>query len=117
MSVDVESAAKSHLDAWIHLLDLKAWQVTFTVVDEPIGGDPKLVADNTYTIAGGARCSLIRLYRPLLRSDRDVEEAVIHELLHTLDHGLGESQALHRFIGRLERPLRLARKRATQRRS
>jgi len=116
VTYDIDAAAKRYLDIWIHLLDLKRWSVVFSVVDDPIESNNQLTADNTYQISRGVGASHIRLYRPHLRSNRDVEEAVIHELLHLYDHGLGLPPALHRFIARLERPLRLARKRASTQR-
>ncbi len=57
--------------------------------------------------------SHIRFDKFHIRSDAQAERAVVHELLHIFDHGLGND--LHAFIYRLERPLRLARIRATRR--
>lgn len=106
--LDVEDAARQHVRTWVHLLGLRKWHVTFEVTDDPIEGDPRNVARNDYSPFE----SHLTLYAPRLRTDRDVEEAVIHELLHLFDHGLGLPPALHRFIDRLERPLRMVRKRA-----
>ena len=112
MSFDLDASVKSHLDEWIRLLGSQ-WRVTYEIVDEPIGGDPRAVAQSDYGKAADGRLeSHIRFYRPLVRSDSEAEEAAIHELLHLFDIGLWLPPALHRFIARLERPLRLARKRA-----
>lgn len=108
----VETFIQENLNEWIRLLGVK-WRVTFEIVEQPIGGDPRTAAQSSYGKGDDGRTEThIVFYRALVGNARDAEETVIHEILHTYDFGLGMPPALHRFIARLERPLRMVRKRA-----
>ncbi len=112
MTFDPDSAIKAHLDCWLRLLDLdRRWSVTYELTDDPIAHGAA-VAENIYVKKrDGKNTSRMRFHRPSVLNDRRAEEAVIHEVIHILDHGMKSHE---QFVERLERPLRLARKRASR---
>jgi len=109
-----ERHVQRHLDRWIYLLGLGSWKITFEITAKPIDREVS-VADNHYYIRRtGRREAHIRFDAFGLRTHAQIEKAVLHELLHLLDHGLGDSEALHKYIYRLERPLRRVRMKASR---
>ena len=105
-----ERAIERHVQRWVYLLGLGRWHITWEITDLPIDHEMP-VARNDYTVLrSGRRVSRLRFDRFHIKSDASAEHAVIHELLHLADWGLGND--LHGFITRLERPLRLARRRS-----
>lgn len=110
---DPERALAKHVDRWVHLLGLGRWHITWELTDQPIDHEIP-VARNDYRVKrSGRRVSRIRFDRFHITSDALAERAVIHELLHLSDWGIGND--LHAFIYRLEQPLRRARIRASRR--
>lgn len=109
---DVEDSIRGHLNEWLRLLGLdRQWSVTYDVLEGPITHD-KAVALNVYfKRQDGRRESHITFDAAQIGNDREAEEAALHEVLHLLDHGVKD---LHQFINRLERPLRMARRRASR---
>lgn len=108
--MDVEDAIKRHLNAWLYLLGLeRLWTVTYDVIEGPITPDRAVALNVYFKRRTGKRESHITFDAAQIRTEAEAEEAALHEVLHLLDHG---ARDLHQFIGRLERPLRLARKRA-----
>jgi hypothetical protein len=110
MTFNAERAIEKHVGRWVHLLGLGRWHITWEIVDQPIDHEIP-VARNDYKVRrSGRRVSRLRFDRFHIKTDSQAERAVVHELLHLLDHGLGND--LHAFIARLEQPLRRARIRA-----
>ena len=105
-----EKALQKHIDRWHYLLGMGKWTVTWQLVEGPIDhSDP--VARNDYVVRrSGKRLSHIRFDRASITSDAKAEGAVVHELLHLVDWGIGND--LHKFIYRLEPKMRLVRRRA-----
>lgn len=114
MALNVERLLQRDLDRWVRLLGLTGWKITWDIPDGPITTD-RAVAHNKYIRRryDGRRAAHIRFDRDQLRSPAQIESAVIHELLHLFDHGIGNDA--HKLIYRLERPLRLVRKRLARR--
>lgn len=112
VAFDVEESIRGHLNEWLRLLGLeRQWSVTYDVLEGPITKD-KAVALNVYfKRRSGHREAHITFDAGQITSDREAEEAALHEVLHLLDHG---AKDIHQFINRLERPLRMARKRAAR---
>lgn len=110
--LDVERSLQKHLDRWLYLFGLSQWKVTWELLDRPIASDVP-VALNDYCIRRtGRKEAHIKFDRFYLKSDVQVEGAVIHELLHLYDHGIGNDA--HKLIERLEIPLRRVRRRASR---
>ena len=110
---DAESAIKTHLDTWLHLLGLeRQWSVTYEVLEGPITADRAIALNVYFKRQDGRRESHITFDGAQIRNDREAEEAALHEALHLLDHGL---KSIHQYIARLEHPLRLARRRSEHR--
>jgi len=110
MRFSAERALTKHMDRWHHLLGMGKWDVTWELSDKPIDHQES-VAGNVYIIRkNGRRVSHIKFDAAAITSDAKAEHAVIHEILHILDHGIGND--LHKFIYRLEPKLRMVRKRA-----
>ena len=107
-----ERHVQRHLDRWIYLLGLGSWKITFEISDKPLDADVS-VADNHYYIRRtGRRDAHIRFDAFRLRTHAQIEKAVVHELLHLYDHGIGNDA--HKLIYRLERPLRRVRMKASR---
>ena len=112
MSFDVDAALKGHLDRWLYLLGLdRLWDVTYEVTDGPISPDRPVALNVYFKRRTGKRESHITFDRSHITSDREAEYAAIHESVHLLDYSV---DGVEQFIGRLERPLRLARLRASR---
>ena len=113
MSFDPEDAVREHLNRWLHLLGLdRQWDVTYEVLEGPITPD-RAVALNIYVKRrDGRQESAITFDAHQIRNDREAEEAALHEALHLFDHG---AKSIEKFIERLERPLRLMRRRMENR--
>ena len=109
---NAEPLLQRHLDRWIRLLGLGAWRISWEICDEPIDHDVPVAVNHYYVRKTGRREAHIKFDRFQLTSDRKVEDTVIHELLHLLDHGIGNDA--HKLIDRLEGRLRLVRKRASR---
>lgn len=114
MALNVERLLQRDLDRWVHLLGLGAWRITWDVVDRPLihGGEAVAAVSDYKKKRSGVRVAHIRFDRSDLTSPVRIEETVIHELVHIFDRGLGNDA--HKLIYRLERPLRLVRKRLTR---
>lgn len=111
--LDVEEAVRGHLNQWLYLLGLdRQWSVTYEVLEGPITPDGAVALNVYFKRRDGRKESHITFDAAQIRNDREAEEAAIHEAIHLLDHGVKSHE---HFIGRLERPLRLARKRASKR--
>jgi hypothetical protein len=114
LTFDVETSVRDHLNEWLRLLGLdRQWAVTFDVLEGPITPDRAIALNVYFKRRDGRRESHITFDAAQITNDREAEEAALHEALHLLDHG---ARDIHQFIARLERPLRLARKRAQGRR-
>lgn len=115
MAVRVETLVQRYLDRWTYLLGLGGWRITWDIVDVPIihRGEAVAAFSDVTKKRNGSRVARIRFDRADLKTPARIEELVIHELLHVFDHGLGEDA--HKLVYRLERPLRLVRKRLTRR--
>lgn len=112
MAVNIERALQRHLDRWMYLLGLGTWKITWELKDTPISPDVPVAVNDYYVRKTGRREAHIRFDRFHLRTDASVEKAVVHELLHLYDHGIGNDG--HKLIERLEVPLRRARRRASR---
>ena len=106
----LERSLDRHVTRWVYLLGLGRWHITWEITEEPIDHEIPVARNDYFIKRSGRRISKIRFDRFHIRSDAQAERAVIHELLHLADHGLGND--LHGFITRLEQPLRRARLRA-----
>lgn len=112
MALNVDVALQRHLDRWAYLLGLGSWTITWEATDRPIDAEIPVAVNHYYVRKTGRREAHIRFDRFHLRSDAAVEKAVVHELLHLYDHGIGNDA--HKLIERLEVPLRRARRRASR---
>lgn len=107
--VNAERLIQRDLDRWIHLLGLGSWKITWEITDQPIDHEVPVAVNHYYIRRTGKREAHIKFDRFHLRSPAQVEKAVVHELLHLLDHGIGNDA--HKLIERLENTLRRMRKR------
>jgi hypothetical protein len=112
MALNVERLVQRHIDRWVYLLGLGSWHITWEVTDRPIAVDVPVAQNDYYVRRTGRREAHIRFDRFRLRSARQVEGAVVHELLHLYDHGIGNDA--HKLIERLETPLVRVRRRASR---
>ncbi len=108
MAVDLDLALAAHLANWQRLLGLGRWRITWELLDEPIDKTQPVAVNHYYVRRTGRREAHIRFDRWHLRTEAQVERAVIHELLHCLDWGIGNDA--HKLIDRLEAPLRRTRR-------
>ena len=107
-----DHAVARHVQRWVYLLGLGRWHITWEITDTPIDHEIPIARNDYKVLRSGRRVSRLRFDRFHLKSDAATEKAVIHELLHLWDHGLGND--LHGFIHRLEQPLRTMRRRASK---
>lgn len=112
MAVNIERSLQRHIDRWAYLFGLGSWKITWELVDQPISADVPVAQNDYYVRRTGRREAHIKFDRFHLRSDAAVEKAVVHELLHLYDWGIGNDA--HKLIERLEVPLRRARRRASR---
>ena len=105
-----ETLVQRHLDRWAYLLGLGKWRITWDIADG-LGHDNSATIEYTKK-RGGYQTAHIRFDRLQMTSPAKIESAVVHELLHLFDHGIGNDA--HKLIYKLERPLRLVRKRLTK---
>ena len=110
MTLNVERSLQRHIDRWAYLFGLGSWKITWELADEPLDADVPVADNHYYKRKTGRREAHIRFDRFHIRSDAAAEKAVVHELLHLYDHGIGNDA--HKLIERLEVPLRRARRRA-----
>lgn len=108
----VEPLVQRHLDRWAYLLGLGKWHITWEVVDGPIDSTKPIARNDHFKRRSGYHVAHIRFDRTQVTTPVQVERAVIHELLHM--HGYGIGNDAERLIERLERPMRLVRKRASR---
>lgn len=113
MAVNVERLLQRDLDRWAYLLGLGGWRITWDLLDEPISWDDPVAQNNYYVRKTGYRTAHIRFSRAALTSPAKIEKAVVHELLHLFDHGIGNDA--HELIYRLEGALRRVRQRLSRR--
>lgn len=110
--LNVERLIQRDLDRWIDLLGLGSWKVSWELTERPIDKTVP-VALNDYRITRtGYRKAHIKFDRFHLKTAAQIEKAVIHELLHIFDHGIGNDA--HKLIYRLEVPLRRIRRRSAR---
>lgn len=102
------------MDRWIYLLGLGAWRITWEISDKPLihNGEEVAAVSDYERKRSGYQWARIRFYRPELTTPAKIEATVIHELLHIFDRGIGNDA--HKLIYRLERPLRMVRRRASR---
>lgn len=106
-----ERAVQRHVERWVYLLGLGRWNITWELTEGPIDAEVP-VARNDYKVKrSGRRISRLRFDRFHIKTEAQAERAVLHELLHLGDHGIGNDA--HKLIGRLEVVLRRVRKRAS----
>ena len=68
MTYDVDAGLKSHLDRWLHLLDLtRLWSVTYEVTDGPISPDRPVALNVYFKRRTGAQTSHITFDRTLIK--------------------------------------------------
>lgn len=112
MTFSAERSLATHMDRWHHLLGMGEWVITWELLTGPIDRQDSTANNHYYVRRNGRRESHIKFSRSI-RTDAQAERAVIHELLHVLDHGIGND--LHKFIYRLEPKLRMVRRRTEAR--
>ena len=109
MALNVERLIQRDLDRWIYLLGLGRWRVTWDLRDDL--GENAAWADYRVKRSGYRKAHLL-FARPEMTSAAAIEKAVIHELLHIFDLGIGNDA--HKLIYRLERRMRMVRQRASR---
>ena len=107
--LNVERLIQRDLDRWIDLLGLTSWKITWELTDKPIDRDVPVAVNHYYVRQTGRKEAHIKFDRFHMKSPASIEKAIVHELLHLLDHGIGNDA--HKFIERLEVPLRRLRMR------
>lgn len=108
----VERHVQRHIDRWAYLFGLGKWRITWEVVDGPIDSTSPVARNDHWKRRSGYQKAHIRFDRSQVTTPTQVESAVIHELLHLFGHGVGNDA--EKLIVRLERPMRLVRRRLSR---
>ena len=110
--MNVDRLVQRHIDRWVVLFGLGSWKITYEVTDRPIDAEVPVARNDYYVRRTGRREAHIRFDRFHMRSSYQIERAVVHELVHIYDHGIGNDA--HKLIERLEVPLIRVRRRASR---
>jgi hypothetical protein len=112
MAINVERLLQHHMDRWVYLLGLGRWRITWDLVDDLDGG-ASVARNDHFVRRSGYRTAHVRFNRSEVTTAVKIERAVIHELIHLFQHGVGNDA--EKLVERLERPLRRVRQRLSKR--